>query len=330
MADYLDEIKDIVNEYMLQGKIAVFVGAGVSKLSNYPSWTELVLSMAKRIGYEVLLRDQNGNECLSSNEYLKIPQIFYDDKGEKEYFKMVRRQLHIMKEPNDVHKIIMRLRPNHILTTNYDTLIEQAANRAGMAYSVINSDNKVATAPTRNYIVKVHGDFETNNFVLKESDYLDYETNFKLIDNLMKTIISTHLVIFIGYSLGDYNIKLILNWVRQVQKDSFIEPIFIHTDAKELTEVELVYYSSEHLRVVDANTLVEDSKNTSYMERYTKALTALLDPVRSEKWFRSEAWIVNHFYNIIEPLKDVHYLRTADMASIFSDSKIYYINQLQI
>ena len=72
----------------------------------------------------------------------------------------------------------------------------------------------------------------------------------------MKSIISTHLVIFIGYSLGDYNIKLILNWVRNIQKEGFINPIFIHTDPKELSKTEIAYYEGESLRVLDTNKLV--------------------------------------------------------------------------
>lgn len=325
----IDEIKKIVNEYMQQEKIAVFVGAGVSTLSEYPSWEKLVLSMASEIGYNVTLKDDDGNDRLSSDEYLKIPQIYYDKKREKDYLKTVRKQLNVYKEPNKIHKLIMRLNPNHILTTNYDTLIEQAANFAGLSYSVINSDKKVAYAPTRKYIIKVHGDFEEDNFVLKEDDYLNYETNFKLIDNLIKTIISTHLVIFIGYSLGDYNIKLILNWVKQVQKDSFIEPIFIHTGKRELSDLELSYYNGGNLKVVDANKLVDNPQKADYMERYYEALITLLDSNLSENWHRNETWIVDHFYKIIEPLKDVKYIRYNDMAGLLPGSIILHNNCLK-
>lgn len=328
MDNNIDSIKDTVNEYMQQNKIAVFVGAGVSTLSNYPSWSKLILSMAKQIGYPISLMDKKGNPKLSSDEYLKIPQMFFENKGEREYIKTVRKQLHIIKEPNEIHKMIMNLNPNHILTTNYDTLIEQAANRAGRSFSVINSDDKVATAPTRNFILKLHGDFEINNFVLKEQDYLNYEENFKLIDNLMKSIISTHLVIFVGYGLGDYNIKLILNWVKQVQKDSFIEPVFIYTDDHELSDMELTYYQGEHLKVIDANKLVDNPEQATYKDRYIKAMTSLIDTERSEKWYRNETWTIDHFYKIIRPLDDVRYLRALDIASLFPESKVFNYTHL--
>lgn len=329
MANTIDDIKDLVNDYMQQEKIAVFIGAGVSALSNYPSWSELIIKMAKKLKYPIKLKDKEGNDCLSSDEFLKIPQIYYDKFGEKKYFKFVRKELHILKEPNEIHKLIMQLKPNHILTTNYDTLIEQTANQVGISYSVINADDKVATAPTRNYILKVHGDFETNNIVLKERDYLDYENNFQLMDNLMKSIISTHLVIFIGYGLNDYNIKLILNWVKHAQNGGFIEPIFIYTGKQELSDIELLYFEGERLQVLDANKLVKELGDNPYYDKYQASLLALLNSEHTEKWYRNNTWIIDHFYKIIEPLKDVKYLRINDVAKLFPGAMIYFNEQLK-
>ena len=329
MNNEFDEIRDSFYEYWQQGKIAFFVGAGVSALSGLSSWSDLVLDMADKIGYRIKLYDKDGKKCLSSDEYLKIPQVFFDSRTERDYISFVRKVLNKKREPNNIHKMIMRLRPDHILTTNYDTLIEQTANMTGMSYSVINADSKVASVPTQHFILKVHGDFESNNFVLKESDYLNYETNFKLIDTIVKTIISTHMVVFIGYGLGDYNIKLILNWVKQVQEDSFIEPVFIYTGYNELSDMELSYYRGEHLKVIDVNKLLKNPDVASYLERYSIALESLIDPDREKKWFRNETWIVDHFYKITEPLHDVNYLRMDDIAGMFPGARLYLTNQLK-
>ena len=37
-------------------------------------------------------------------------------------------------------------------------------------------------------IIKMHGDFEHDNFVLKEDDYLSYSENFKLIETYIKSL----------------------------------------------------------------------------------------------------------------------------------------------
>lgn len=328
MEDNFAEIKRDLQKYMKQGRIAVFVGAGVSALSDYPSWSDLVLLMSKKIDYKITLRDCKGNDCLSADEYLKIPQCFYN-KNSLEYLEFVRKQLNVKKEPNDIHKLIMRIKPRHILTTNYDTLIEQSANRAGMQYSVINSDAKVSVAQTSNYILKVHGDFEKDNFVLKEQDYLNYETDFKLIDNLVKSIFSTNQVVFLGYGLGDYNIKLILNWVKNAQMENFIEPVFIYTGDSKLTEIEIKYYKENNLKVVDANRYFDNSIDTvAYMDKYKKALSELFFSEIDSERFSSNKGTVDYFYKRIEPLKDVKYLRIDEIAGLFPGTRARYKNQL--
>lgn len=317
----LAKILDTIEKYKDQGKLAAFVGAGVSSLSEYPSWRDLVIKMAEKIGYTISLKDSDNKPSPSFDEYMKIPQYMYNQ-SPKGYLRFIKKFFRDKKEPNEIHKYLLRLKPDHFLTTNYDTLIEQAANSAGMSYSVINSDKKVAVAPTRNYIIKVHGDFEKNNIVLKEDDYLDYENNFRLIDTLIKSIISTHLILFIGYGLGDYNIKLILNWVKQVQKDSFIEPIFIHTGKKRLTETEKNYYAKAHLRVLDANIFFDKNENPDYSDKYKRVMSVIVGINKEKTWETTNSRVINHFYSIFEPLKDVRYLRIDDIKSLFANSII--------
>lgn len=66
------EIEQIIKEvknYQAKDKLTFFVGAGVSKMSDYPSWAELVLSMAEEIDYNFYNIDKNGKPILSSEEF---------------------------------------------------------------------------------------------------------------------------------------------------------------------------------------------------------------------------------------------------------------------
>lgn len=104
------EIEHIIKEikvYQSKEKLAFFVGAGVSKLSDYPSWSELVLSMAEEIGYDSFSTNEKGEPQLSSEEFLKIPQMYYNTKQEDLYLEKVKSQLNVKKEPNNIHKLIM-------------------------------------------------------------------------------------------------------------------------------------------------------------------------------------------------------------------------------
>lgn len=315
-----------INLYRSANKLAFFVGAGISRLSGYPSWSELILSMADEIGYSFHKLNCNNKPILSSEDFLKIPQIYYNSKGKSKYFQKVHSQLDAKKEPNKIHKLIMRINPYHILTTNYDDLLEQSANMFAINYSLINSDKKVSKAATQRYIIKVHGDFEEDNFVLKESDYLNYEQNFTLVSTIMKTIIASHLIVFIGYQLSDYNIKLILNWVQNVQGNTFIKPIFIYTDSEKLSDSEINYYKKRGLQIICAYDLCSSE---SFEERYSTVLNKILisEKLPADINFKS---VINFTYKKLYPLNEINYLRATDLISIFDNQSIDKANIINI
>lgn len=317
--DILQDIK----YYSELGKLSIFIGAGVSRLSGLPSWWDLIVNMARDINYSYN-KDKYGNAQFSSEEYLKIPQMYFIEKGEKLYKEKVVEEIGKLVKPNEIHDLIMSLNPANILTTNYDTLIEQSAIKFGKNYSIINSNKNVSDAKTNNYIIKVHGDF-SSEFVLKEQDYLDYEKNFILIDNIVKTIFATNLVIFIGYGLNDYNIKLILNWVKNVQSDSFVKPIFIHTGEK-MSELEIKYYcDSRSIRVLDCN---DFTNNEDYLIKYKEVIEKILK--HNEKvQLSNNLEILEYMYNRIKDLKNISYLRREDFKNIFQN-KYFIDNQWKI
>lgn len=304
------KIFQTIKSFSQMGKLSIFIGAGISRLSGYPSWGTLVENMADEIAYSST-KDEQGNVKFSSEELLKIPQIYYNDKGEELYRKKVQNAFEGIYEPNRIHDMIMSLHPAHILTTNYDTLIEKVAIKFGRNFSVINSNKVVSQSATTNYIVKVHGDF-SGDFVLKEQDYLDYENNYVLIDNIVKTIFATNLVIFIGYGLNDYNIKLILNWVKHVQSDSFIQPIFVNVGQK-ISDLEINYQIGRGLRVIDCNNYTNDE---DYLIKYEAVLGKILSYGAVTNLDGTDAKL-QYLYDKIEGIGNLSYIRRKDFNSIF-------------
>lgn len=155
-------LKDI-DQWNKNNKLSVFVGSGVSLLSGLPKWDDLIKSMLKE------MPNLNYDESkLSSDDYLKISQIYFNTYGEEKYKDKVKGSFKKDCTPNKIHDLIFALHPNHILTTNYDNLLEQEAVKVGRNFSVINADDAVSSAQSSSYIVKVHGDFSSSNFVFKE------------------------------------------------------------------------------------------------------------------------------------------------------------------
>ena len=119
MKQYADEI----NEASRLGKLVFFVGAGVSRLSEYPTWGGLVDKFYK----ELYGKDRVGE--YSSDELLRIPQFFYESKGKRHYELILRDVFDVEKEPHDIHYKILSLNPAHIITTDYDDLLEQRVGK---------------------------------------------------------------------------------------------------------------------------------------------------------------------------------------------------------
>jgi hypothetical protein len=311
--DYIKEI----NEASKNGKLTFFIGAGVSKLSKYPDWKELTNEFSKRLG--MVTKDESSN--YTNEEYLAIPQkyYYYIGKNEEEYYKLIKEQLDKDVEPNEVHDLILILKPASIITTNFDNLIEKSVSRQGLFYDVISSDLAVSEAKGSKFILKVHGDLETKNIVLKEEDYLNYSNNFKLIETLLKSIFSTNVIVFIGYTLGDYNIKLILNWVRNLQGEGFKTPYFIYTGNNALSDLDMMYYESRGLNIINYKDFSEEKLD--WLERYKVVLTKIIG-FEEHELRKKDSESIEYLYSMLSPLNELNVLRREDVGDKLKDDYI--------
>ena len=210
----LDEKVRYIKKAKDQNKLIIFVGAGVSKNSNLPDWEQLIKVFINKLNYPI-----SEGEKLSSDEYLKIPQYYYNIHGGEEYKKVIKDKLDVERQPNDIHELIFKLNPKHIITTNYDRLLENTIIEQRMLFDVISKDKDLLDSKKSNYIIKMHGDIkELDDIVLKENDYLNYSQNHILIETYIKSLLVSNTFLFIGYSLNDYNLKQIISWVDHLAK----------------------------------------------------------------------------------------------------------------
>lgn len=205
---------------MSNGNLVLFIGAGASIASGMPSWNYAVGQIAKRLGI-----------AANPQDILKIPQYYYNQRGKKEYTSLMR-ELFRYKEalkPGDIHDLILKFNVDTIITTNYDNLIELAAEKNNSFIYPISNDKELPYKHGKE-LIKMHGDFEHDNFVLREDDYLNYDRNFKLIRNYITSLIGTKTVLFIGYGFNDPDIKQIFSWLKDALHDDFQRAYMISVD----------------------------------------------------------------------------------------------------
>lgn len=293
--------------------LTFFVGAGISRVSGAPVWDELTNTICEKLALET-------KKSYSYEESLRIPQMFYaslEDDNKNVYYQTVESAVN--KDgmlPNAVHKAMLSLNPVSFITTNYDTLLEDAAAKYGQIFKSIACDHEVPIIQGDRYILKMHGDFKNRNFVLKEEDYLNYSDHFKLIDIMLKSIFATNTVVFVGYKLNDYNIKLILNWVKELLDDDFRNPIFLYTDNEELTPLDLKYHMSKGVDVIEWQK-INKAKN-EFPDRYLSFFDAIKYRDAYIDNGKNDDEAFNALYLKLEPLNRLRALRHEDVSSKIS------------
>lgn len=200
---YIKEIQ----EASAQNRLVVFVGAGASCDAGIPLWNDFVSQMAKVLPQEIQAKYDN----------LQLAQLVRETSDEKAYYASVRK--HLLQNAtcsNAIHDGILELDPTCIITTNYDTLLEEAALKKNRQFWVVGKDSDLPQNHGERLLVKMHGDLINENIVLTENDYYDYSRNFPLIRSYVVSQFASKVVLFVGFSLSDINLKYIL---REVQSD---------------------------------------------------------------------------------------------------------------
>jgi hypothetical protein len=191
-----------------QGKVILFVGAGVSMNLGLPSWNDLVAEIAKQLGYDPDIYKTFGDN-LSLAEYYKIQKRSIGPL--RSWMDVMWHSSSVDISKSEIHKMIVEMNFPIIYTTNYDRWIEKAFEYYGKKYCKITNVGDLSDLDRdATQIIKFHGDFDDDNsIVLTETSYYD-RLNFEHpIDIKLRSDTLARSVLFIGYSLSDINIRLL-------------------------------------------------------------------------------------------------------------------------
>ena len=292
-------------EELEKGKLVVFVGAGVSKNSGLPDWKELIKDYA----------EYRGIKEFTSKEYLTIPEEVFERYGSLKYYEIAEKRFSGKYFPNSIHKILKEMDLTYIITTNYDTLIEDEIKNL----QVVSKDEDLPYTSSNRMLIKMHGDFKNKNIVLKKSDYDNYEKNFPLISTHIKGLFTTNTVLFIGYSYNDTNIQQIMNWIKEILKEKTRKAFlveFTEEDDKEEENGEQINRISLKLLTKNNDKVLYEDKKEQFNNNYEKTLTKFLSDIYNKK-----EDIVKDID--IEIYKNLNYLTEHNWRKLSKYSEIY-------
>ncbi|OOW01061.1 SIR2 family protein [Pseudomonas fakonensis] len=200
-------------------KLLLFVGAGVSANLNLPTWDELIAHIARDLGYDPKVFATYGTP-------LALAEYYKRKKGSLGPLRSwMDREWH--KSTTDVtqseiHRLIAQGQFPRIYTTNYDRWLEMAHIAFDVPHDKIASVADLATTSDgRRQIIKFHGDFDDDtSIVLGETSYFQRLNYDSPLDLKLSHDVLGNSVLFIGYSLSDFNIRLLFYRMTQLWNSS--------------------------------------------------------------------------------------------------------------
>lgn len=229
-----------VVEDVLTGKVSLFTGAGISTESRevlnitfYEEVLEELQITSSDWSFPKLMQEF----CKQPNGRMKLLQKI------RSRFKTIDAFPELQSSSTRFHRELGTLFPvKNIITTNWDTYFEDFCKATPF---VSDSDLAFWEVADRR-VLKIHGSIDNlSTIVATEDDYLacSKKLNSDLIGSVLKTILATQTVIFIGYSMRDSDFQEVYGFVRK-QMDALHRQAYIVTpfesEAKRFKEAGLI------------------------------------------------------------------------------------------
>jgi len=209
------EIPKELAERMAEGRVVLFVGAGMSQ-PQLPGWLQLLERMLdwtrdQRIsldGMEDSIRD-----LIAQGDLLLAAQELRSRMGESNFHRFLQE---VFRDPQlalgPAHRMLPEMGFRAVLTSNYDTLIESAFPARTRFYTQLDYPGLSDVIRDQFAIVKVHGDVDrAESIVLGQADYRKAMFGNGAFRIFLINTFTTQTVVFVGCSLTDPDLLAFLD-----------------------------------------------------------------------------------------------------------------------
>jgi hypothetical protein len=269
-------------EDIARRRAVIFLGAGVSKNSpgkggkRPPNWIEfLTLAMDKCPGPTKHIR-----KLIKEQDFLTACELI-KEKLDEDFNSIIRQEfVDPLYTPAQIHKDIFKLDLRTVATQNFDKIYDnfaQAESNGTVHVKAYYDDDVALVARERtSCILKAHGTIDQPaKMIFTRKEYTESRYKYGAFYSLMDALALTHTFVFLGCSLADPDIRLMLE--RHAHFYPHARPHYIvmpknaiHEDVRESTRANL------NLKV-----LTYDSK--AHHQELTDSVAALVGQVEAER-----------------------------------------------
>ena len=242
MNDHLTakETLERLAELISAGRCILFLGAGVHypppKDSPYlypeserpPLGSTFSEHLAAQTGFTARFPNE------STNNLQRVSQDYECRLQRTALVKELKKAVYADKRPSPVVRALARLSFPVVITTNYDQLFEKALKEVGKdpILSVFKKNETVEEmtdeyphdeelTAQRPFVFKIHGDIDKpDSLVITDEDYIQFvlrmsdKQDFHPVPETIRYYLKKWPTLFIGYSLKDYNLRLLFKTLR--------------------------------------------------------------------------------------------------------------------
>lgn len=210
----------LISEHLREHRASVLVGAGFSRnavkvdesVADSPDWMKLGEIFAHKLSDDPLEQ-----QSLLRQSPLELAWRVENAYGRPELDRLLLNSIRDTDFlPSELHRKLLKLPWNDIFTTNYDTLLEQAAQEhSEQAFAVVTCKEDLIGSSDMTRIIKLHGSFPSHRpFIITSEDYRTYPQKFAPFVNTVQQSMLENTLCLIGFSSDDPNFDKWIGWVR--------------------------------------------------------------------------------------------------------------------
>lgn len=218
--------KELVDD-AARRRLVLFAGSGVSASARtrqgnrIRDWATFLMHATMKIA------DENDKavvkKAIADKDYTLACELVKASIETQEWTNLVHDEFSHVGIPSELHKALISLNQRIIITTNFDKLIENTWSdlSGGSRYpdllTDINDNAWEALKNDRDYIIKIHGTVDLpETMIFDRTDYAKKAFFNWYYNEFIEALLLSHTFLFIGFSMADPAITLIIE--RYAQK----------------------------------------------------------------------------------------------------------------
>lgn len=245
--------QDLVDD-VVKGRFVLFLGAGASKSAKLSEANDIIKDWWEFLNFcnekvddarlKKIINDQ-----LKSNDYLMAAELLKNSLNEQ-WPTLIQKEFSKRGVESRLHKSLLKLNPRIVVTTNFDKLIENfwegfnpnvITKVDGGVFKIFRDEEK--------YLLKIHGSVDDpSDVVFDKSSFQKNAFSNYFYNDFLSTLLLTHTFIFLGVSMNDPAINMVVeNYAFRYPQN---RPHYIFQSGDREPEIENIWRRIRKLYVV--------------------------------------------------------------------------------